>query len=92
MIVGICDNNVVLSIDRDPAGLRELSLQDPELPELAVVDHLLPLDLRLGRIQRGHAGHRGGGQVGARQKLRSQVNYITGWLRQTQPILNTDRH
>ena len=45
VIVGICDDDVVLRVDGDPAGLRELSLQDPELTELAVVDHLLALYL-----------------------------------------------
>ena len=45
MIVGICDDDIVLRVDGDPAGLRELSLQDPELTELAVVDHLLALYL-----------------------------------------------
>ena len=45
MVVSICDNDIVLGVDGYAAGLCELALQDPELTELAVVDHLLPLDL-----------------------------------------------
>jgi len=80
MIVGIRHNNIVLSIDGDPAWLGELSLEDAELPELAVVDHLLPLDLALGRVERGHAGgvgQRERGQAGVGHRLGGQVDHIT---------------
>ena len=45
VVVRVGHDDVVLGIDGDPAGLRELPLKDAELSELAVVDHLLPLDL-----------------------------------------------
>ena len=81
VVVSIRDNNIILSIDRDTAGLRKLALQDPELAELAVVDHLLPLDLRLGRVQRRHVGsQRRRRQVGARHELGRQVDHVAGRL------------
>ena len=52
MVISIRHDNIILSIDRNAAGLSELTLQDAELAKLAVVDHLLPFDLRLGRVQR----------------------------------------
>ena len=45
VVVGVGHDDVVLGIDGDTTGLRELTLQDAELSELAVVDHLLALDL-----------------------------------------------
>ena len=91
MIVCIRDNNIILSINSHSAGLGELTLEDPELPELAVVDHLLPLDLGLGRVEGGHGRHRGGRQVGAGHELGRQVNHITWGLRQAHPVLNIRR-
>lgn len=51
MIVGVGHNNIILSIDGDSAWLRELALHDAKLSKLAVVDHFLTLDLRLGRVE-----------------------------------------
>ena len=88
VIVGVGHDNVVLSVDSHPAGLGELALQDPELAKLAVVDHLLPFDLALGRVEgRGGAGERRGGQIGAGHKLGGQVDHITGRLGHRQPVL-----
>ena len=50
VIVRVGDDDVVLGVDGDPARFRELPLHDAELPELAVVDHLLAFDLRLRRV------------------------------------------
>ena len=46
VIVGIRNDDVPLRVDSHAARLGELSLDDAELAELAVVDHLLALDLR----------------------------------------------
>lgn len=51
VVVGVRHNDVVLSIDRHSTGLSELALKDPEFSKLAVVDHLLPFDLRLERVE-----------------------------------------
>ena len=51
VVVRIRHNYVVLRVDGDPAGLGELPLEDAEFSELAVVDHLLPLDLAFGRVE-----------------------------------------
>jgi len=51
VVVRIRHNYVVLRVDGDPAGLGELPLEDAELSELAVIDHLLPLDLAFGRVE-----------------------------------------
>ena len=51
VVVGVRHNDVVLSIDRHSTGLSELTLKDPEFSKLAVVDHLLPFDLRLERVE-----------------------------------------
>lgn len=48
VVVGVGHDDIVLSVDGDTAGLRELSLHDTEFAELAVINHLLALDLRLG--------------------------------------------
>jgi hypothetical protein len=61
VVVGVGDDDVVLGVDRHPARLRELALHHAELAELAVVDHLLALDLRLGREDRRR--HQLGGEV-----------------------------
>lgn len=50
VVVRVRHNDVVLGIHRHAAGLRELSLHHAELAKLAVVDHLLALDLRLWRV------------------------------------------
>lgn len=51
VVVGVRHNDVVLGIDRHSTGLSELALKDPEFSKLAVVDHLLPFDLRLERVE-----------------------------------------
>ena len=61
VVVGVGHDDVVLRVDRHARGLRELALEDAELAELAVVDHLLALDLGLWRVHHG----RGGGGRGA---------------------------
>lgn len=48
VIVGVGHDDVVLSVDSDTAGLCKLPLHDTELAELAVIYHLLTLDLRFG--------------------------------------------
>lgn len=53
MVVRIRNNDVILGIYRHTAGLRELALHHAEFAKLAVVNHLLSLDLRLGRIDSG---------------------------------------
>ena len=60
VVVRIRHNYVVLRVDGDPAGLGELPLEDAELSELAVVDHLLTSDLSLRRVGDRSGGHRGG--------------------------------
>ena len=42
MVVGVGHDDVVLGIDGDPAGLRELALQDAKLPELAELEAYAP--------------------------------------------------
>lgn len=51
MIVGVGDDDVVLSTNSDARRLRELALHDAEFAELAVVDHFLAFDLRARWIQ-----------------------------------------
>ena len=51
MVVGVRHNDVILSIDRHPTGLCELTLKDPEFAKFAMVDHLLAFDLRLEWVQ-----------------------------------------
>lgn len=74
VVVSIRHNNIILCVDGNAAGLRKLTLQNTKLAKLAVVNHLLSLDLRLGRVQRtadvserrrrqGAGGHELGGQV-----------------------------
>ena len=50
VIVGVRNDDVPLRVDSHAAWLSELSLDDTELAELAVVDHLLALDLRPAEI------------------------------------------
>lgn len=61
VVVGVGDDDVILGVDGHPGRLRELSLEDAEFSKLAMVDHLLPLDLRLGRED--GLGHQLVGQV-----------------------------
>ena len=53
VIVGIGDDDVILRIYGYAAGLGELSLHYAKLPKLAVVDHLLALELGFGGIDVG---------------------------------------
>jgi len=46
MVVRVGDDDVVVRSDRHAGGLGELALDHAELAELAVVDHLVPLDVR----------------------------------------------
>ena len=58
VVVGVRHDDVILSVHRHTAGLCELSLQDPELSKLAVIDHLLTFYLRLERVEtRPDAGY-----------------------------------
>jgi len=57
VVVGVSHDNVVLVVDRHSTWLRELIFQDSELPELAVVDHLLTLDVGLGGGRIYHRSH-----------------------------------
>lgn len=55
VVVGVRDDDVVLGVHCYPGGFGELAFHDAELTELAMVDHLLALDLALGREDRvGH--------------------------------------
>ena len=49
MVIGVSHHNVILGIDGHARGLSELAFQHPKFTEFAVVHHLLPLDLGLGR-------------------------------------------
>ena len=60
VVVGVGHNDLVVFGDGDTTGLRELALQDTELSELAVVDHLLAPNLSLRWIGDGCGGHRSG--------------------------------
>ena len=53
VVVCVGHDDVVLGIDSHTAGLCELTLQDAELPKLAMVDHFLTPYLRLGRVDYG---------------------------------------
>ena len=64
VVVGVSHDDLVILGDSYTAWLSELSLQDAELPELAMVDHLLTPDLRLRWVDDGggrHWGGKGGG-------------------------------
>ena len=47
MVVCVSYDDVILRVDGHARRLGELALEDTELTELAVVNHLLTLDLRL---------------------------------------------
>lgn len=47
MVVGVSDDDIILGIDCDSRRFRELTFHDSKLAKLAVIDHLLSLDLRL---------------------------------------------
>ncbi|KAH9401206.1 hypothetical protein TYRP_002799 [Tyrophagus putrescentiae] len=64
VVVRVGDDDVVLGVDGHAGGLGELALHDAELAELAVVDHLLALHLRLD----GH--HRAAGVADVREGVR----------------------
>ncbi len=49
MVVGVCNNDVILGIDSHTRRFGELALQDSEFSKLAMVDHLLAFDLRFWR-------------------------------------------
>lgn len=53
VVVGIGDDNVVLGVHGHATRLGELALHHAKLSKLAMVDHLLALDLALGR-ENGH--------------------------------------
>jgi len=63
VVVGVRHDDVVLRVHRHAAGLSELAFHGAELTELAVVDHFVPLDLRLG------------GEYGRGKQLAGQVQY-----------------
>lgn len=63
VVVGVRHDDVVLRVHRHAAGLGELALHGTELAELAVVDHLVPLDLRFRR------------EYGRGEQLAGQVQY-----------------
>lgn len=87
VVVGVGHDDVVLGVHGHPAGLRELTLQDPKLAKLAMVDHLLPLDLAFWWIERaavadwivlqlgGARRHRGGVDRRLGEKLRCQLHH-----------------
>ena len=60
VVVGVGHDDLIVLGDGDPTRLGELPLQDAELSELAVVDHLLTPDLSLRRVGDRSRGHRGG--------------------------------
>ena len=47
VVVGVGHHDLVVGSYRHPAWFGELPSEDAELAELAVVDHLLALDVRL---------------------------------------------
>ena len=51
VVVRVSDDNVSLSVDGYSRRLSELPLHHSELAKLAVVDHLLTLDLRARRTE-----------------------------------------
>merc|ERR1712126_137925 len=60
VVVGVRHDDLVVLGDCDSTWLRELTLQDAKLSELAVVDHLLTSDLGLWWIGDGSRWHWGG--------------------------------
>lgn len=63
MVVGVCNNDVILCIDSHTGGFGELALQDSEFSKLTMVDHLLSFDLRFWR------------ENGLRHQLVGEVHY-----------------
>ena len=53
VVVGVRHHDLIVGGDRHTTWLRELPSQDAKLAKLAVVDHLLPLDVSLGGIDYG---------------------------------------
>ena len=53
VVVGVSHDDLVVLGDCHPTWLCELTLQDTELPKLAMVDHFLTPYLRLGRVDYG---------------------------------------
>ena len=53
VVVGISHHNLIVRGNCHPTRLSELPSQDTKLAKLAVVDHLLTLDVRLGGIDYG---------------------------------------
>ena len=45
MVVGIGDNDVVLSVDGDAGRFGKLTFHHAEFAKLAMINHLLPLNL-----------------------------------------------
>ena len=56
MVVGIGNDDVVLSINSHTRRLSKLAFHHTEFSKLAVINHLLALDLRAWRIERS-VGH-----------------------------------
>ena len=106
VVVCVGHYDVVLRVHRHPAGLRELTLQDPKLAKLAMVDHLLPLDLAFWWVEGtavadgivlqlwGARRHRGGVDGRLREKLRGQLHHPVvgrGGMSHPHPLLETVR-
>ena len=53
MVVGVCHHDLIIGGNCHTTWLGELPSQDAKLTKLAVVDHLLPLDVCLGGIDYG---------------------------------------
>ena len=49
VVVGVCHDYVVLSVDSHTRRFRELTFENSKFAKLAVVDHFLTFDLRFGR-------------------------------------------
>ena len=87
VVVCVGHNDVVLRVHGHTAGLRELTLQDAKLAKLAMVDHLLPLDLAFWWVEGaavahwvvlqlwGARRHRGRVDGRLREKLRCQLHH-----------------
>ena len=57
VVVGVGHHDLVVRGHRHPAWFGELPSEDAELAELAVVDHLLALDVRLWGVDYGWRWH-----------------------------------
>ena len=60
VVVGVSHHDLVVGSHRHPARLGELPSEDAKLAKLAVIDHLLTLDVRLWGIDDGWRWHWGG--------------------------------